>query len=576
MCPIKLKSELCRLEGHVLYSSVFFCNYVMDKTICIDFGTSNSSVWYYRNDRLCQLDFDQGSYLFPSYVMYQQGKPVVGSTAKNCFGNDNSYVIGAVKRLLGLNYDEYLRYQDTHVFGCTVQRGNDAMPYFVVDEKGTLKSPVEVASEIFKAMKEQAMRRMDQKEIYYAFITVPADYDTIRVQAIRQAAEMAGLKVTKFIREPTAAALSWCISHAESAKIGDKFLIYDFGGGTFDVSCIECVGNYQFKVVSTKGLERVGGNTIDSRLIEAVIQHMKDEGIPIINRLKNEKAFLRKIRKLRRQCEEQKQLLISSTEYVQDYNQYIEKNRSKFLSIDFSELIPIGDDDDDDNERDTEFKISLTQFDKIIEDLIKQSIDCVKSLLNELHLKPADIHYVLMVGGSSKIHQTKRRMVELFPHSQFPEVDKESCVANGAAQRMICHYDKNAKVQVKDILQCSYGMRFPSGVVLMVLKGDEIPCESIPLHAVMNGSEEYILTSIYQYDGDADKLRNIHHPLVNVMDSKKIHAVKIRNPNPQYNERKKLEFKLLVHDDGELEMTCLDMNTGRMLESSICDPIMVY
>ena len=482
-------------------------------------------------------------------------------------------MIAAVKRLIGLNYDDYLNFGDTNVFGCTVQRGDDAMPYFVIDDKGTLKSPIEVASELFKAMKEQAARRLD-RTISYAFITVPADYSTTRVQAIRQAAEMAGLKVTKFIREPTAAALSWCIPNAERAKIGDKFLTYDFGGGTFDVSCIECVGNYQFKVIGTKGLKGVGGNTIDSYLIEATIQHMKDNAIPVINRLINEKAFLRKIRQMRKQCEEQKMILISSTEYVQDYEEYIEKNAGKNMSVDFSSLIPT--DSDYNTDDDTDYNIILPQFDKIVEPLITQSIDCVKSLLNELHLKPADIRYVLMVGGSSKIHQTKRKMVELFPQSEFPDVDKESCVSNGAAQLMVCYYDKNSKVQVKDILQCSYGMRFPQGVVLMVLKGDELPCESIPLHAVMNGNEEYILTSIYQYDGDADKLRDKHHPMVNVMDSKKIHAVKIRNPNPQPYEKKKLEFKLLVHEDGTLEMTCLDMNAGMMLESSIYDPMMVY
>ena len=181
----------------------------------------------------------------------------------------------------------------------------------------------------------------------------------------------------------------------------------------------------------------------------------------------------------------------------------------------------------------------------------------------------------LMVGDSSKIHQTKRKMVELFPQSEFPDVEKESCVSYGAALRMVSQYDKNSKVQVKDLLQCSYGMRFPSGVMLMVLKGDEIPCESKPLHAVMKGDDEYIITSIYQYDGNVDKLRDVHHPQVNVINCRKVHNVKIHNPNPQPGEKKKLEFKLLVHEDGQLEMTCLDMNKGEMLESSICSPLQI-
>ncbi|OAO12741.1 chaperone Hsp70 [Blastocystis sp. ATCC 50177/Nand II] len=543
----------------------------MENTICIDFGTRNSSVYYYKEGRLVHLDYDQGSYYLPSYVMYQQGQAVVGTAAMRSFGKDDCFVIGSVKRIIGLEYDEYLYCGDPNIFGCEVKRGDDGMPYFVIDEKGTLKSAVEVASELFKAMKEQASTRMNPDRTEFAFITVPADYSTPRVQAIRQAAEMAGLKVTKFIREPTAAALSWCIPNANTNRKGDKFLVYDFGGGTFDVSCIECVGDYQFKVLSTKGLQGVGGNAIDSYLVEAVINYMRKKGFPIINRLEREKLFLRKVREMRRKCEESKRVLINSTVYAQDESEYLKKNEGQAMIIDFSGMIPGGGDDDEE----TEVAITLPKFDSIIAPLIDQTIDCVKDLLNELHLQPSGIRYVLMIGNTSKIHQTKRKMVELFPRSEFPDVEKESCVSYGAALRMVSQYDKNSKVQVKDLLPCSYGMRFPSGVVLMVLKGDEIPCESITLNATMKGDDEYIITSIYQYDRNVDKLRDVHHPIVNVIDSKKVHNVKIHNPNPQPNEKKKLEFKLLVHEDGQLELTCLDMNKGEMLESSICPSLQI-
>ena len=543
----------------------------MENTICIDFGTSNSSVYYYKEGRLVHLDYDQGSYYLPSYVMYQQGQAVVGTAAMRSFGKDDCFVIGSVKRIIGLEYDEYLYCGDPNIFGCEVKRGDDGMPYFVIDEKGTLKSPIEVASELFKAMKEHASKRMKPATTECAFITVPADYSTTRVQAIRQAAEMAGLKVTKFIREPTAAALSWCIPNASSTRKGYKILVYDFGGGSFDVGCIECVGDYQFKVLSTKGLQGVGGNTIDSYLVEAVIEYMRKKGIPVINRLEKEKLYQRKVREMRRRCEESKRILIGGTVYAQDESEYMKKNEGQAMIIDFSGMIPGGGDDDEE----TEVAITLPEFDSIIAPLINQTIDCVKDLLNELHLQPSDIRCVLMVGGSSKIHQTKRKMVELFPQSKFPDVEKESCVSYGAALRMVSQYDKSSKVQVKDLLQCSYGMRFPTGVVLMVLKGDEIPCESKPLHAVMKGDDEYIITSIYQYDGNVDKLRDMHHPLVSVINCKNVHNVKIHNPNPQPGEKKKLELKLLVHEDGQLEMTCLDMNKGEMLESSIYSAMMV-
>ena len=541
----------------------------MQNTICIDFGTSNSSVYFYKNGKLIHLDPDLQSYLFPSYVVYQQGKAVVGSAAMRSFGNDKCYVIAAVKRIMGLNYDEYLSYGDPNIFGCEVKRGDDGMPYFVVDEKGTLKSAVEVASELFKVMKEQANTRMNPAKAGFAFITVPADYSTPRVQAIQKAAEMAGLKVTKFIREPTAAALSWCIPNEIRTRKDDKYLIYNFSEDAFDVSCIECVGDYQFKVLSTKGLQGVGGNTIDSYLVEAVIQYMKKNGIPIINRLERERTYQRKIREMRRKYEESKRILIDGTVYAQDESEYRKKNENQAMTIDFSGMIPGGGDDDEE----AECTITLPQFDTIIEPLINQTIECVKALLSELHLRPSDIRYVLMVGGSSKIHQTKRKMVELFPQSEFPNVEKESCVSYGAALRMVSQYDKNSKVQVKDLLPCSFGLQCPTCVVLMVLKGDEIPCESSPFQVTVKGDEEFIETSICQYDGNMDEMRDMHHPLVNVINCKNVHNVKIHNLNHQ--RYKTLAFKLLVHEDGQLELTCLDLSTGRMLESSIFSPLLI-
>ncbi|KAK8817961.1 hypothetical protein WA556_005782 [Blastocystis sp. ATCC 50177/Nand II] len=380
---------------------------------------------------------------------------------------------------------------------------------------------------------------------------------------------MAGLKVTKFIREPTAAALSWCIPNASGSRKGDKFLIYDFGRGTFDVSCIECVGDYQFKVLSMKGLKGVGGNTIDSYLVEAVIEYMKENGIPVINRLEREKTYQRKIREMRRRCEESKRILIGGTVYAQDESEYRKKNEDQAMTSDFSGMIPGGGYDDEE----TDCTIDLPEFDSIIAPLINQTIDCVKELLSELHLQPSDIRYVLMVGGSSKIHQTKRKMVELFPQSEFPDVEKESCVSYGAAVLLRSQYDKNSKVQVKDLLPCSFGLQCPTCVMLMVLKGDEIPCESSPFRVTMKGDEEYIEASICQYDGNVDEMRDMHHPLVNVINCKKVHNVKIHNPHPQ--RYKTLVFKLLVHEDGQLELTCLDLSTGRMLESSIYSPLLI-
>ena len=546
----------------------------MERTICIDFGTSNSAACYIRNGEIRQLEsLDQGSCLFPSYVMYQNGRVIVGEAARRQFGMNNAFVVASVKRLIGLRYEDYLAFGDTNVFGRKVVRGDDGLPYFVIDAQGTRKSAVEVAGELFKAIKKAADLMMEPIKAEFAFVTVPVDYTMSRLQAIKEAAALAGLKVTKFIHESTAAALSWCLPNEEHIKMGEKFLIYDFGGGTFNVSCIECTGERQFTVNGTDGDKMLGGNKVDSDLVDSVIQYMQDNDIPILNRLDHSAAFDRGALRLRKACEESKRHLIDSTTYAEDMREYDEENQSVVMGISFSEMKPL---DADEEEEDT-YHLTLSAFDSTVKPLISRSIDCVERLLRSLRLQPNDIKCVLLVGGTSKIHQIKRRLVDMFPNSVFPDVEKKECVANGAAQRLLCDHDSNAKVSVRDLLRCSYGTSYPGGVLLMVLKGESIPTTSAPLRVGLRSGEEYILTTIFKYDGDVEQFGNIKHPLVNKVDCKKVHIVKIRNPRAVSSGIQKFEFKLIVHEDGTLELTCMDLDTGEMLESSIYDaPMIVY
>ena len=561
----------------------------MERTICIDFGISNSSVVYVRSGEIRRLEsLEQGSYLFPSYVMYQGGRVIVGEAARRQLGVNNRFVVSAVKRLLGVTYDEYLCFNDYNAFGCTVVRGDDALPYLVIDEQGTRKSPVEVAGELFKTIKKAADLKLgsvyfrDPVKAEFAYVTVPADYTMKRLQAIKEAAALAGLKITKFIHEPTAAALSWCLSNEKYLREGEKFLIYDFGRLELNVSCIECTGDYHFTVLGTECDKMLGGDIIDSSLVEVVIQYMKDNDIPILNRLTHSTAYDRGALRLRKACEEQKRHLINSATYAQEKSEYDQKNQKVVMEIDFSHMKPLDadddeEDDDDDDDDNTMYNLTLSAFDNTVKPLINKSIECVKRLLRSLRLRPDDIKCVFLVGGTSKIHQIKRRLVDMFPYSLFPDVDEELCVANGAAQRLVCEHDPRARVRVRDLLRCSYGIIDSDGVVLMVLKGESIPTTSIPLHLGLKSGEEYIITTIYKYDGDVEQFRNIKHPTVNKVDCKKVHIVKIRNPRPVSSGIQKFEFKLHVHEDGTLELTCMDMDTGRMLESSIYDkPMVVY
>ena len=514
--------------------------------------------------------------------MYQGGRVIVGDAARSQFGRNNAFVVAAVKRLLGVTYDEYLCFDDTNVFGCKVVRGDDGLPYFVIDAQGTRKSPVEVASELFKAMKVEADKKMDPVKAEFAFVTVPVDYTMSRLQAIKEAAALAGLKITKFIHEPTAAALSWCLPNEEHIKMGEKFLIYDFGGGTFNVSCIECTGERQFTVNGTDGDKMLGGNKVDSDLVDSVIQYMQDNDIPILNRLTHSTAYDRGALRLRKACEEQKRRLINSATYAQEKSEYDQKNQKVVMEIDFSEMKPLDadddeEDDDDDDDDNTMYNLTLSAFDNTVKPLITQSIECVQRLLDSLRLRPRNIKYVLLVGGTSKIHQIKRRLVDMFPNSVFPDVEKKECVANGAAQRLVCEYDQNARVRIQDLLRCSYGISYPEGVVLMVLKGKPIPTESRPLIIGVKKNKKCIHTKIYRYNGDVDRMQDIDYPVINNNECKKVQVVDIHNSHPASSGVQQFELRLAVNEDGSLELKCKDLETGEMLESFIYDaPMVVY
>ena len=556
----------------------------MERTICIDFGISNSSVVYVKNGEIRQLEsLDQGSYLFSSHVMYQGGRVIVGEAAIRQLGVNNRFVVAAVKRLLGVTYDEYLCFDDTNVFGCKVVRGDDGLPYFVVDAQGTRKSAVEVAGELFKVIKKAADLKLDSVyfrdpvKAEFAFVTVPADYTMKRLQAIKEAAALAGLKITKFIHEPTAAALSWCLPNEKYIREGDKFLIYDFGRFELNVSCIECTGDYHFTVIGTECDKMLGGNMIDGSLVEAVIQYMKDNNIPILNRLTHSAAYDRGALRLRRACEEQKRHLINSTTYTQEGWAYKQKNQNVVMEIDFSEMKLLDEDDVEYEEVYNLYCLTLEKFDNTVKPLIDQSIKCVSRLLSSLCLQPDDIKCVFLVGGTSKIHQIKRRLVEMFPCSLFPDVEKKGCVANGAAQRLVCEYNPRARIRIKDELPCSYGISDSDGVVLMVLKGESIPTTSAPLQLGLKSGEEYIITTIYKYDGDVEQHKDAKLLSVDIAECKKVHTVKIRNPRPVSSSIQQFELHLVVHGDGMLELKYINITTGRMLESSIYDkPMVVY
>ena len=206
--------------------SIFWVEIIMEHTLAIDFGTTNSTVYLLRKGKPTILYNSEmnGSSLFPSFVAYKEDEILTGYAAKALYGMEGQFVVSCVKRLIGLTYESYLKLEKKDIFGCEVVCGDDGYPYFVVSADGSRKvSCIDVACELFKWIKRSA-ETIAEQEFTHAYVTRPANFRENQVTAIRDAARKAGLIIDMMINEPSAAAISWCFK--ENGRIFSKLRRY--------------------------------------------------------------------------------------------------------------------------------------------------------------------------------------------------------------------------------------------------------------------------------------------------------------------------------------------------------------
>ena len=448
----------------------------MDHTLAIDFGTSNSAAYIFKR-KMEVLTDSNGNYLFPSYVMYNGDVAVIGNIAKINLGKPGKYVVASVKRLIGLRYEDYEKMDQKDIFGCDVVRGEDGYPRFVVNNHGGLRSCIEVASEIFKAIKKRADYYCAPNVYDEAYLTIPANFDSRQCKAIKLAATLAGLTVRKLIAEPTAAALSYVLNSNIQFLPQEKMIVYDFGGGTFDASLLTYDESSGIQVLGENGDNHCGGNDVDLALCEYIRNAvMEEEHIELIP---PSKSARRKNSRLRSMCENGKIMLQTSLS----------------TDIDLSEV----------NDALDAFTITATTLSMTISPIIKRTIDCVVRLLESNVLQPGNISYVFLVGGSSKLASVTKSLQTLFGSScQFPSVDPDHCVALGAM--CLLHSDCTNPKALQKTLSTSYGLGIGNGKVLIMLKkGWTLPLTSrYYTFTTTVERQQQVNMKIYQYSGDVD------------------------------------------------------------------------
>lgn len=411
-----------------------------NKIIGIDLGTTNSVVAVMEGNDPTVITNSEGKRTTPSVVAFDKdGERKVGDPAKRQAVNNPKGTIYSIKRFMGEKYSQ-------------VEKEAQRMPYTVkqgpqdsvrVDVNGRDYSPQEISAMILQKMKQTAEDYLGEK-VDRAVITVPAYFSDSQRQATKEAGEIAGLKVERIISEPTAAALAYGLDKKTTDK---KVAVYDLGGGTYDISILE-LGDGVFQVVAVNGDTHLGGDDFDDRIIDWVVDEFKKaEGID----LRKDPQAMQRIR----EAAEKAKIELSSSPKTEINLPYITANA--------------------DGPKHLVMTLTVSQFDKLTDDLVNRTIPPMKKALEDAGLKKEDIDEVILVGGSTRNPRVQAVVEEFFGKKPNKSVNPDEVVAIGAAiQGGVLTGDHEAlkDILLLDVTPLSLGIETMGGVFTKLIEAN--------------------------------------------------------------------------------------------------------